>query len=245
MIAKKFWSPVYESKTEYGWKVKFIPDTEWQDTSRHRDPGRVNLPSLDLNTNGGKVALDTFHQTLSGGLKETVRKPTNTSKLSQVTQGSVSFLIDTGAAHSVLTEPFGPLPPGRQQSEEQQSKLPTLHRQPSRAQTCTWGDIPNLASRFLETIISRTVAVLCAVTVFHSQRLRCEGWLVSPCLEQQHGILRCPRRCRPHPEQGSPSIVHLCSRGLRFSSHGISILKITEATEPFSHHGLCLCTWVL
>lgn len=44
MIAKKFWPPVYESKTEYGWKVKFIPDTEWQDTSRHRDPGRGNLP---------------------------------------------------------------------------------------------------------------------------------------------------------------------------------------------------------
>lgn len=45
------------------------------------------------------MALDTFHQTLSGGLKDTVRKPTNSSKVSQVTQGSVSFLIDTGAAH--------------------------------------------------------------------------------------------------------------------------------------------------
>lgn len=59
------------------------------------------------------MTLDTFHQTLSGGLKDTVRKPTSSSKVSQVTQGSVSFLIDTRAAHSVLTEPFRPLTSGK------------------------------------------------------------------------------------------------------------------------------------
>lgn len=46
-------------------------------------------------------------------------------------------------------------------------------------------------------------------------------------------------------EQGLPFFVHLCSRAHRLSSHGISVLKTTEAAEPFPHHGLYLCTQVL
>ncbi|CAD7685038.1 unnamed protein product [Nyctereutes procyonoides] len=64
-------------------------------------------PTWDYDTVAGRERLRLYRQVLLAGLKGAGRRPTN---LAKVLGGQpVTFLVDTGAQHSVLTEAKGPL----------------------------------------------------------------------------------------------------------------------------------------